>query len=373
MTWEIRSSTVFARLKGTVHNKTKYVVHNSDTNRNYVVLHWPGIPCVVYDLHMDELLGKYSWWYSRPTGYMYAHNTSAATPGDTASVTMHAVIMRNLQGSPESDTTSVDHMNYIKTFNTCENLRYVNQSEQNTNRQNRIDKAVPPKELQDIGIHSLPRHVRYDKSENKFVIERKHPGIAKLTEPFNYSGTKSKTVSMIYKYYDVLNKLDFLNKLMDTPERQSFIQKQNTLYQDYCDISKLVTGIDVVDRIQYDNTECDYKSLEKYLTDAEREYERRGLPENCEVNVNDLPKYCCYEKPKCKHGELFYISHRHPNLKAIDAKSIKTTSSKNVTIECKYKELRDILEIVDKNEGENLRTLLTQRLVRKKDKTTSHI
>jgi hypothetical protein len=315
---------------------------------------------------MDDVLSKYSWWYSRPTGYIYAHNKS--TESDTASVTMHAVIMRNLQGIPENDTTSVDHLNYIKTFNVCENLRYVSQSEQNTNRQNRTDKALPPKELQDIGIQSLPRYVRYDKSEQKFVVERKHPGFAKLTEPFNSSGTKSKHVSMIYKYYDVLKKLDYLNKLMDTPERKDLIQKQNNLYQVYCDISKLITGNDITDVIKYDNTECDYKSLEKHLTDAELKYELRNLPENCDVNVQDLPKYCCYEKPKCNHGELFYISHNHPHLKAIGAKSIKTTSSKSITIEYKYRELRDMLEIIDANEGEELKQVLQRRAETKKNK-----
>lgn len=368
MVWSVTSSSVLSRLKGTVHNKTKYIIHNSDTNKDYVVLHWPGIPCVVYDLDMDDVLSKYSWWYSRPTGYMYAHNTDG---GDTASATMHSVITRHLHGAPDNPTMSVDHINFIKTFNVSDNLRYASQGEQNTNRQNRKDKALPPKELLDIGVRHIPRHVRYDKSENKFVIERKHPGIEKLTTQFNYSGTKSTNVSMIYKYYDILKKLDFLNKQNDTPERTLFIQTQNSLYKDYCEISFLITGTHITDHINYDNTECDYKSLEKYLTEDELKYERRGLPENCEINISDLPKYCCYEKAKCKHGEVFCINKLHPHLKAIGARGIKTTSSKNVSLADKHKELLTIFALIDANEGEELQQVLKNRSDKKKKASTS--
>ena len=47
-------------------------------------------------------------------------------------------------------------------------------SEQNSNRLQRSDKLLPCDELINIGVEQLPKHVRWDKTEQKFVIE-KHP------------------------------------------------------------------------------------------------------------------------------------------------------------------------------------------------------
>jgi hypothetical protein len=215
--------------------------------------------------------------------------------------------------------------------------------------------------LQDIGINHLPRHIRYDKCEDKFVIEKSHPGLNQLTTPFNRSGTKSANVSIIYKYYDILKKLETLNKLCETPEIIAFRRKQETLYKDYCDISRLITGNTTVNIINYDNTACDYTCLEKHLTDAEKEYERHGLPEHSTIDISALPKYCCYVKSNGKRGDAFYISRHHPHLKTILASDIKTTASKNVTLETKFNDMLATYDCIEKNQGDELKKLLSKR------------
>ena len=334
MEWTITFKNAIGRLKGTEFNKTKYIVKN-DT-QEYVVLHWPGAPCIVYDKINESLISNYSWWYSKINGYVYAHDENGGT------ISMHSIIMK------QSKDLSIDHINYIKTFNILDNLRYASQSEQNSNRPTRKDKLPPPKELIDIGIIDLPRHVRYDTGEKKFVIEKNHPGIAKITGTFNYSGTKSTTVSMIYKYYDILKKLDYLNTLIMSQERILFLEKQKQLFKDYSDIAFLITG-EKVDDINYLEN-CDYKSLEQYLTDTERSYERGNLPET----IPKLPPYCCYVKEKGNRGDNFYVSKHHPNLKAIGRGDIKTTGSKGVTTMEKYNKVLVLLDTINSFKGDEL-------------------
>ena len=66
-----------------------------------------------------------------------------------------------------------------------------------------------------------------------FIIERKkHPGVLKLDEQgikFNCSGTKSSAFSVIYKYYDILKKVEQINQLAD-PEKVSFIHSKSFIF-----------------------------------------------------------------------------------------------------------------------------------------------
>jgi hypothetical protein len=255
------------------------------------------------------------------------------------------------------EKASIDHINYIKTFNVRENLRYATQGDQNSNRDTRKDKIAPPKELMDIGITTLPRYVRYDNSEKKFVIDQKHPALDLIDKSFNYSGTKSCNVSMIYKYYDILKKIEHLNKLSLSPEKLAFLEKQKGLYKEYQDITFLITG-ETPGMLKY-FSDYDYNCLEKYLTPEELEYSRRGLPEKCTINVSDLPEYVCYVKEKGIRGDKFYVSRHHPKLKAAGINDTSTTASKKITIEEKYKQVNKLLEIIDSYQGDELKQALS--------------
>ncbi|PNH12581.1 hypothetical protein TSOC_000517 [Tetrabaena socialis] len=93
---------------------------------------------------------------------------------------------------------SVDHINWQKADNRRDNLRIATMSEQNSNRAERVDKKPPPPELISLGIHRLPRRLRWDSGECKFVVDLPNTQI---------SGTKSTQVSMVNRFRDCLLKL----------------------------------------------------------------------------------------------------------------------------------------------------------------------
>ena len=354
MPWEITARVVLCRIRGSEDNKIKYYVNNQESGKEYVVLHWPGIPCIVYDKYNENLLDSYNWSYSKQNGYAYTHID------EKENISMHVLIMRDKTENVDK-TLSVDHINYFKTFNICENLRYAIQSEQNSNRDTRKDKLGPPKELIEIGITSLPKHIRYDNTEKKFVIERKHPGCQLVDASFNYSGSKSTNVSVIYKYYDILKKLDYLNKLVQTPEHSEFIEMQNKLYKEFQDISLLITGEKPVLPRYF--SEQNYTDLEQYLTEHEKEYSRRGLPETFEITK--LPEYVCYVKEKGYRGDKFYVSRHHPKIKEAGLTDISTSASKKTTTKEKYDEVIKLLETINSCRSSELKEVLSKKQISK--------
>ena len=54
----------------------------------------------------------------------------------------------------------------------------------------RIDRNAVLESLQNIGITEYPRHVRYDGSEERFLIESSHPGLDKK----RINGTRKGTI-----------------------------------------------------------------------------------------------------------------------------------------------------------------------------------
>ena len=71
MNWVVTKKVVLCNVRGTNDNKTKYYVTNGD--KQYIVLHWLGIPCVVYDLVFDVDFDSYKW-YENQNGYIVTHN-----------------------------------------------------------------------------------------------------------------------------------------------------------------------------------------------------------------------------------------------------------------------------------------------------------
>lgn len=335
MDLKILSQESSFKVRGSDHIKYKYVVeHSSGLKR--CVLQWQDNPCIVYDYEQDEQLSKYNW-YINQCGYV-------GCTSHYRTILLHDMVM-NLNGvTVNHPSESVDHIDQIKCHNVSANLRVAVMSEQNVNRQARSDKLPPPQELVDAGITFLPRYVRYDKSEHKFIIEKVHPGCAK-DKKFNLSGTKSTNVSMIYKYYTILKKLHHLYSLVHTDDTDSMLAKKRSLCEEYSAISQLITGSTVSIRYE-DVKDYDLQAIESLLTPAEKEYDRRGLPADSNIDVTMLPQYCCYTKATDKRGDSFYVSRHHPNLQAYK-KDVKTTSSKNVSLEQKYASLIELLEAVN--------------------------
>jgi hypothetical protein len=354
MNWTIQYKIPLNRLKGTTNVKFKYKIFNSKNNKTILVINWKDGPLIIYDELYDDEISKYNWSYNIKTCYAYTHN-KFPSENDNNTLTMHKLIM-NLANKEKQLNESIDHINQIKTHNVIENLRFVTQSIQNNNRQTRCDRVAPPQELINLGINELPRYIRYDYNENKFVIERNHPGINKIGGKFNSSGTKSTKVSTIYKYYDILKKITILNNTLLTQEELDLKEKKKDLYNEYCEIYKLITN-ETYSNIDYEYN-YDYTCLEKHLSIEDKLYDSGGIPECSIIDINMLPKYCCYIKETKTRGECLYISRHHPNLKNSGLNDIKTTSNKRVSLHDKYNIMLSKLKIINENTGESLKDLL---------------
>lgn len=112
----------------------------------------------------------------------------------------------------------------------------ASQSEQNSNRDTRSDKKEPCMDLKKEGILELPRYVRWDKGEEKFVIDR-HPQLVRevetgLRKKWSISCTKRK-IPIIEKYKDAINRLEMLDKQYYTDEDKEFVLNKAKLKMQY--------------------------------------------------------------------------------------------------------------------------------------------
>lgn len=175
----------------------------------------------VYDKIFHKEISKYRWFYHEPTGYVI-HSAGKLFnenyPDNTLHwIYLHSFILKTLSRTENPNNyTTIHHKNWIKLDNRLDNLIWANMSLQNSERCTRKDKLKPCDELIQQGIYTLPKFVRWDKTELKFIIE-KHPELLKrvdqglLKKPI-MSATKSSRFSIYEKYQDVVQKLHDLHK-----------------------------------------------------------------------------------------------------------------------------------------------------------------
>lgn len=226
------------KVKGRNDVKIKYSIKDENGNV-YCMLKWDQTPYIIYDYMYDEELSKINWYYNNKLGYVLGHNN-----GDT--VYMHVMICE-LGGIMEKNkSTSVDHINTIKTDNRLSNLRMATQSEQNSNRPNRRDKIEPCNDLKNIGVTELPRYLRWDNTEHKFVIDR-HPQLVKdvesgLRKKWAMSCTK-RNISIVDKYHEALAKLKELDDMFYDDTYLQFQQRKAILYNTYYTMSHFIDSM----------------------------------------------------------------------------------------------------------------------------------
>jgi hypothetical protein len=217
------------------------------------------------------------------------------------------------------------------------------QSEQNSNRHTRADKKPPCEEIQALGITELPKHVRWDKTEKKFIIE-KHPVLLDevqhgIRKKACMSGSKSVTLTILQKYQDILARLDDLNaQLPHDPAASEFQALKATNKREY-------------ERICADLLELpDNHFVHKAPPPPAIEHVRRtakgrktvvNLPEGCGITPEDIPQYCWYRAAKGNRGDAFIIDN-HP----CGIQYWSTSGSSKLSTQAKFLELIDKLEEV---------------------------
>lgn len=324
------------RFKGTSDVKKFYTVRSSEDNREYIVIWWQNIDeMIVYDACMDRHLSTFNW-HLNTAKYVCAHM-------DDTLIYMHAYIKYVIERNAKIPGLSVDHINTKPTDNRRANLRLATQSQQNSNRGARSDKEKPCQELMDAGVEELPKFVRWDKGECKFIIE-KHPELLKdvargLRKKAMVSGSKSTKLSVLEKYQDILARLQELDY---DPE---FENKRNALTAEFHAICQPVR-----EALGLPDDPATVSSTQTLTADrkgvAGRKKLESGLPPDCGITIQMVPKYCYYKPVSATRGDAFAVD-KHPTLISHDKKSMLTTSSKSISTADKFKELLSILEQLD--------------------------
>lgn len=342
MIYDIASIVDCARVRGTEDRKQKFRIRSNDDDREYCVLYWHGLTnMIVYDALSDEYLAKYNW---RKTSSNYIDAVRA-----DELIYMHAAVFYNVFPNERKDGFSIDHINRIPTDNRIANLRLATQSEQNSNRNTRSDKKPPCEELKNAGVVELPKFVRWDVSESKFIIE-KHPrllldvveGIRK--KPI-ISGTKSSKLTVTDKFKDILAKLEALSNA----DGIDFEKKRSILNQGYYDICAPVYKYLGLPEKENPQIECSITAETK--TTKGRKKLDSGLPVDCGVTVDMLPKGTYYTPASEKRGDKFTLE-QHPITKARISKI--TSSSKRISTLEKYQELMEMYQVAQEDAKNDL-------------------
>lgn len=335
MMYKVSSKIQINKIKNDSEYKYKYIISENGidkycgliVNKNYDQI-------IIYDLNLDDTISEYNWCINNILGY--AINTKISY--------MHTLIVKTYK-IPDYDKNnlSIDHINCIKLDNRVKNLRMASKGQQNSNRATRSDKKPPCEELVQIGITELPKYVRWDNSEKKFIIE-KHPKLMqevaeKIRSKAIMSGTKSSTLSIIQKYQDIISRIKELDEKYINPELIAFnkIKEQNkSEYDEICNSIKEYENIELKEK---ENNPISITIISKRNTLPGRKMPSK-LPENCGVKLEDLPKYCSYIPEGEKRGDKFVIGD-HPKLIESGKKRWYTTDSKAVTTLQKFNNLME--------------------------------
>jgi hypothetical protein len=327
MSVHVIDKKIIGSVRGKVDLKYKYRIQYGDDK--LIALNWKDLAYpIVYDDHLDGDMDNLGWFCNCDT---YVCNRSTG-------MTMHQYVFQ-LSDKVCDQGQTIDHINRYKTDNRLVNLRAATNSEQISNRASRSDKIPPFPELQEIGVTEYPRHVRWDKSEKKFVIE-KHPVLlrevqdGKRKKP-SISGSKSANITVLDKYKDILARLRELDDQTD----HTFKAIREARKHEFEEIVRAIKAYDGVTEEPVETTVCDITPERRT---AEGRKKPSSLPEGCGVTVDMIPKHCWYRPESDTRGDAFLLSH-HP---ALGKKGWSTTSSKSVSTLDKYNMLVEKLQLL---------------------------
>ena len=294
----------------------------------------------IIDFEFIDNIVPFSWHLGNH-GYI-VHTLTKTTAKDISSHTaksiyLHQFIMKYFKEEecPEK-CTSVDHINHYKLDNRMCNLRWANQSLQITNRTARSDQKPPPNELQEMNILAYPRHIRYDNSQQRYILE-KHPELINKGM-VRINGTRTGTI--YEKYYDILKKGQTLdNECYNTTETS----ETNTKYKQICEV------IDSFNEYMNQPILCQpmlipssYKEHLEILCMSNKINTESSSSNN---DTYHLPKFCYFSQAKPGRGCCFKIDKSHPNYEQAPKK--QSSSSISLSTKEKYDEFMQMLNALE--------------------------
>lgn len=339
------------RIRGYDDIKVKYTIKDTNNDTILYAFYWCclGDKYVVYDSLYDNDIKNYTWSTST-SGYVYSHDVGY----------MHSFVMRLSHVEITNPGLSIDHINEYKLDNRVANLRVATQSEQNANRGTRSDKIKPCDELVAAGVYELPRYVRWDKSESKFIIE-KHPYLMQEVKEekrkkATMSGTKSRTLTVVQKYQDILARLKELDDKLQSDDFKIMKERLKREYEGICQaIQQYETGHESVQEsreIVEQQPNAD-ENLTTIIIGERRTQDNRKtiskLPPDCGIKPEDIPKYCYYQPASDKRGDKFVID-KHPALLKSGKRQWSTSGKTSESTQAKYRQLMEKYGKLERNE-----------------------
>jgi hypothetical protein len=337
MSYKIISVSEEGRGKGVRAVKTKYRVRSDDDNEinDYIVMYWPDMEnMIVYDASLDAKMDGFNWRIDRK------HRVSATQ--DYHQVNMENYVMLHIHGTDNDDYdySEVVHINNIKTDNRLANLRIGSDEDQIHERRQRSERQKPCQELVDAGVQQLPKYVNWNKFGSKFFIQN-HPQLVKevkqgLRKQPYIPGFQNSKLSVLEKYQDILARLDNLQNVLEM-DNPSYV-----LAREYHDICRPVREL-----LELPNPNVDCIDPRPIPADRKTVSGRRrsdaGLPSDCTITPEMIPKYSYFKPASAARGSAFIID-KHPLL---GNQRLSTTSSKSVSTEDKFNELLTMMAQLD--------------------------
>ena len=334
------------------YNNNKYIVCCIQSNDKHILF-------IVDYIYKDEIT-TVPWYYSNNYISCNHYDENNIKRG----LFLHNYVMNKFTFDGKGQQETIDHINRIKTDNRLCNLRKLNsQSEQNFNQKLRDRKIVLP---EDCGFTSsdIPKNIYYGKPNGKhgdyFYIQIK--GVPSITDKdrYEWKSTRIKTISLKIKLQmsidhllELKEKYPELENIIIDNENENIIKESIDDYNNILKLSRFSEDIindnlrefkssykliDIID----DNEINEYKKNKK-IKDAGKKV--NNLPENCNITIDMIPKYCYFSKETESRGCKFVID-KHPKL---TTRQWSTNGSKKVSIDDKYKQLMDKIAELNQN------------------------
>jgi len=224
---------------------------------------------------------------------------------------------------------------------------------------------------EDKVFNTLDRHINIEKKVKVISVKRKT--LTKTTKQINHEIIKYKDKQYVvccvpfneeYKMFviDFDKKDSVINKAWHYMQDGSYISHTHNhedvakqLYLHNFVMDKLTFNgkgqqhtIDHINRIGTDNRKCNLREVTSQTAQNFNQKQRERtteLPDDCGIELSQIPKNIYYGKPSGLHGDFFYIELISINALCIDGKKYnwKSTKSKSVSLKLKLQQTIDKL------------------------------
>jgi hypothetical protein len=212
-----------------------------------------------------------------------------------------------------------------------------------------INKIVKTKRCKNKRIRKTTKDINYE------VVKYKNNKYVVCCIPFNdthkmFIFDYDKKIDVIQKSWHYMAEGNYISNTYNTDEIKSKQLYLHNFVMDKLTFEGKGTQhtIDHINRIGTDNRKVNLRNLESQTAQNFNQKKRERiteLPDDCNIDANDIPKNIYYGKPNGLHGDFFYIELKGIPILCPDDKKYtwKSTRSKSVDLKIKFQQTLDKL------------------------------